>query len=160
MNLARLRGLLARNKTTLGIAGAGAVVLLALRTRSRAGSTPAPAGTSSSEGLAAPGYPAGSSYSAGYQTAGYDSSAVDVYNTLEPIISDIRERLDERDAEPPVPVPADPWAERRDAIAGFYKTILKRDAGTSEINSWDATGGTLEQIRQGIVGSAEAKKVR
>lgn len=161
--LARVRAALTKNKAPLALLGVAAVAAIAWRSRSR---------SSRSAGAARVVEPGPvTAYSAGGQVAGasgYDSSASDVYNAIQPQIEALSNQLDKIQQSPiPVPVPdpvpapdvdddlvSDP---RRSGIAGFYETILKRQAGNLEVNYWDATGKSLDEIRQGIVNSPEAQ---
>ena len=166
--LARVRETLTKNKVALGVLGAAAVAALAWRARSSTSSgsatTTTPAGVS----------PTPAYYSTGAQTGsatGYDSTASDVYNAIQPQLEDLRDLIGKAQSPIPVPIvddepapPPEPTAQptpvadqRRSGIVGFYRTILGRDAGNLEVNYWDATGQSLDQIRQGIVNSPEAQ---
>ncbi len=175
MNLANLRGAFARNKTALAVLGAVAVAGLALVARKRggaAGTGADVAATTGSSGSRLPSSPYGAS-SQSYALAPYDSSASDVYNVLQPQIEALQNRIPINGSltEPsPAPTPAEtsPWAgtwlasetdPRRLQIAEYYRDFLGRAPGEisrKEINFQDASGLSLDQLRQNIVASPEA----
>lgn len=163
---------LRKNKTAVGVLGAGAVVVLAWRARSRSSSDVTPGGYTTAGGgvSTSPGY-----YSVGGQTSGatgYDSTASDVYNAIQPQLENLQRLWEDAQAEKaspvpvpvpevttPTPKPAPPADPRRSAIAGFYTNFLGREAQRSEVNFWDSTGFDLDGIRTRILKSPEAQKV-
>lgn len=165
MNLATLKASLLRNKTGLAVAGAAIVAALALRARAKSSTS----ASSSSTGTIA--NPSGASPTPSYYTAGnagatgFDSSASDVYNALQPQIEQVNASIADLKNTIPVPstvtttpaAPAPATDARQAAIAQDYQTFLGRTPAPFEVNYWDANGGTLDQIRQGIVASPEAQ---
>jgi hypothetical protein len=95
VNGAQVKAAVEKNKVALGAGGVGIVALLALRQRSKGG------GSSSGRVV-----PAGSGT--------YDSTASDVYNSIQPEIESLRDQIDllsrlNPSAQPtPTPTPADP----------------------------------------------------
>lgn len=119
-SLAALRAALLRNKTTLGVAGAGVVALVAWRAKSSAKADPAApataAGVSSSPvSQSAGGYTASAS--------GYDSSASDVYNAIQPQIEALSNLWSKTSTPIPVPEKAPAVTVKAPTALGFVSYL-------------------------------------
>jgi hypothetical protein len=102
VNPTQLRETLAKNKVSIGVAGAAVVALFAWRSKITAAknpvSGPPPAATATRVSQSP-------SYAGGY-TAPNDSSSSDVYNAIQPQLEDLKKLWEK--ASSPVPVPAAP----------------------------------------------------
>jgi hypothetical protein len=162
--LAGVRAGFEKNKKPLAILGAVAVAGLAVvaRRKSAMGSATSTGSTSTSSTTPA----AATRYGASTQQGAYDSTGSDVYNALQPQIEQLQQlarQIPVAGATPATATPTAPAAPadpRRAQIISDYQMILNRTPGTYEVNAWDATGSTLDQIRQGIVASPEAGGVK
>lgn len=176
MNLATIRTTITRNKRGLMIAGAAAVGALALLARKKAGGD-VPAAAAGPSGSSASPASAGYTSSGGYTTyAPYDSSGSDVYGAIQPQLEELRDlfgqipsAVGEAVAGAVPAAGTSPYAatggdSRREAIAGFYTSILGRDPHRSEVNFWDSavnpdkSSKTIDEIRAAILRSPEAQK--
>ena len=160
--LAGMRAGFNKNKKPLAVLGAVAVAGLAVVARRRSAMGTASSTTSTSSTTAG----ATTGYGATTQQAAYDSTGSDVYNALQPQIEQLQQLARQIPVAGVTPTPAtpaaaaDPGDPRRAQIVADYQTFLHRTPGTYEVNAWDATGSTLDQIRQGIVASPEAGSVK
>ena len=157
--LAGMRAGFNKNKKPLAVLGAVAVAGLAVVARRRSAMGTASSTTSTSSTTAG----ATTGYGATTQQAAYDSTGSDVYNALQPQIEQLQQlarQIPVAGVTPTATAPADPGDPRRAQIVADYQTFLHRTPGTYEVNAWDATGSTLDQIRQGIVASPEAGSVK
>jgi hypothetical protein len=175
MNIAGLKGAIARNKTPLGVGGAALVAVLAWRARASKTTTPAstPASANRAPGVTAspmPGY--GGGYTTG--TGPYDSSSSDIYNALQPQIETtqglLNKLLANQNPTSPIPVPAPPAPpaaplsdddQRKGLITGWYQQYLGR-AATPYEQTWlsgEVAKGTVDMSRAriNIQNSAEAR---